>query len=320
MLIRARLTIGSLLIAAFIAGCGTRTTTLSTTPTGSTTPTSPTSPTTPTSPTSPTPPTQPTPHLDHISIAPASLTVAPGASFNFTATAYDQNNNLFTAPIAWTSDGNPVTDGSGTAQNAGQVPAVTHIRAVSGNVTSAAAILTVTGAPSILPSTNLTPVNPTAILTGQTQQFSATGIDQFGNVMQGLNVAYTSSDATVATIDANGKATASFTHPGTTVISATVNGVPTKTSTLVVNPAPSVLYSVVITPNATTDPAIPTIPALTSFKFTANEFDQFNQPLSIPLAWSTDNGNASVNAGNSEGMLTGTVTGVTPGVVKISIT
>ena len=30
-------------------------------------------------------------------------------------------------------------------------------------------------------------------------EFSATGLDQFGNLMQGLNVAYTSSDATVAT-------------------------------------------------------------------------------------------------------------------------
>jgi peptidoglycan/xylan/chitin deacetylase (PgdA/CDA1 family) len=336
MLNRARLTIGSLLLAtAFLAGCGTRTTTLSTTPTGSstpptttpgspTTPTSPSSPTTPpstpTSPTSPTPPTQPTPHLDHISIAPASLTVAPGASFNFTATAYDQNNNLFTAPISWTSDGNPVTNGSGTAQNAGQTPAVTHISAVSGSVTSAAAILTVTGAPSILTSTNLTPVNPTAILTGQTQQFSASGIDQFGNMMQGLPTVYSSSDQTVATIDQTGKATASFTHPGTTVISATVGGVPTKTSTLVVNPAPSVLYSVVITPNASSDPAIPKIPALTSFKFTANEFDQFGQPLSIPLAWSTSNANATVTASNSEGTIIATVTGVTPGVVAISVT
>jgi peptidoglycan/xylan/chitin deacetylase (PgdA/CDA1 family) len=314
MLKRLLLTIGSLsLIAVLGVGCGTSTRTESTSPTGSSTPPPKTPPTTP-------PTTPPAPHLDHIAIVPPSLTVAPGTSFNFTATAFDQFNKPFTAPIIWTSDGTPVTNGSGTAQNASESPAVSHIIAVSGSVSSAAAILTVTGAPAILTTTALSPTNPTAILTGQTQQFSASGFDQLGNMMPGLPVAYSSSDQTVATIDATGKATASFTHPGTTVISATVGGVPTKTSTLVVNPAPSVLYSVVITPNASTNPAIPTIPALTSFKFTANEFDQFNQPLSIPLAWSTDNGNASVNAGNSEGMLTGTVTGVTPGVVKISIT
>ena len=305
-----RVTACLLLLIALLAGCGTGSQTLSTTPTGSTTP--PTSPTTPTTP--------PTPHLDHISIAPSSLTVAPGASFTFTATAFDQNNNPFTAPITWTSDGNPVTNGSGVAQNPGQTPVTSHVRVLSGNVTSSAAILTVSGAPSVLTSVTLTPVNPTAILTGQTQQFSAVGFDQFGNMMQGLNVVYSSSDQTVATVDATGKATASFTHPGTTVIAATVGGITTNTSTLVVNPAPSVLYSVVVTPNAATTPAIPTIPALTSFKFTASEFDQFNQPLSIPLAWSTDNGNAKVNAGNSEGMLMGTVTGVTPGVVKITVT
>jgi len=310
----------ALVAALFIAGCGGGGRIETTAPTGSNNP--PSNPTTPPSdPTPPTtPPTQPTPHLDHIAITPATLTVAPGASFSFTATCFDQFNNPFTAPITWNSDGNPVTNGTGTAQNAGQTPAISHIVAVSGNVSSAAAILTISGATSILTSTNLTPLNPSAILTGQTQQFSATGLDQFGNLMHGLNVAYTSSDSTVATIDANGKATASFTHPGTTVISATVNGVPTKTSTLGVNPAPSVLYSVVITPNATTSPAIPTIPALTSFKFTANEYDQFNQSLSIPLAWSINNGNATVIAANSEGELTGTVTGVTPGIVTISVT
>ena len=310
MLNHLRLTISLLSLAAlFGAGCGGGTLNVSTSPSGTTTPPATTPPSMP-----------PTPHLDHIAIAPPSLTVSPGAPFTFTAKAFDQNNNPFTAPITWTSDGNPVTDGSGVAQNTGKAPMVSHIRAVSGNVSSAAAILTVTGAPSILTSATLTPLNPTAILTGQTQQFSAAGFDQFGNMMQGLKIVYSSSDTTVATIDATGKATASFTHPGTTVISATVGGIATSTSTLVVNPAPSVLYSVVITPNASTNPAIPTIPALTSFKFIANEYDQFNQPLSIPLAWSTDNGNATIVAGNSEGLLTGTVTGVTPGVVTISVT
>jgi peptidoglycan/xylan/chitin deacetylase (PgdA/CDA1 family) len=315
MLKRLLLTIGSVsLIAVLAAGCGTSTRTETTSPTGSSTPPPTTPPTTPPA----TPPA--TPHLDHIAIAPPSLTVAPGAAFSFTATAFDQFNNPFTAAITWTSDGNPVTNGSGTAQNASETPAVSHVMAVSGSVSSAAAILTVSGAPAILTTTALNPTNPTAILTGQTQQFSASGFDQFNNMMPGLTVAYSSSDQTVATIDATGKATASFTHPGTTVISATVGGVPTKPATLVVNPAPSVLSSVVITPNASTHPAIPTVPALTSFKFTANEFDQFNQPLSIPLAWATSNGNATVNAANSEGMLSGTVTGVTPGVVNISIT
>jgi peptidoglycan/xylan/chitin deacetylase (PgdA/CDA1 family) len=316
MLNHVRFTISSLLLAGLLAGCGTSTQTVSTSPTGTTTPPTPTTP--PTTPTNPTTPQAP--FLDHISIAPSSITVAPGQAFAFTATAFDQFNKPFTAPIAWTSDGNSVTNGSGTGQNVGEGLATTHVRAVSGAVTSSAAILTVTGSPSVLTSVSLTPLNPTAILTGQTQQFSATGFDQFGDMMQGLNIVYSSSDQTVATIDATGKASASITHPGTTVITATVGGVSTKTATLVVNPAPSMLYSVVITPNATATPAIPTIPALTSFKFTAFEFDQFNQPLSIPLAWSIDNGNATINASNSEGALSATVTGVTPGVVKISVT
>jgi peptidoglycan/xylan/chitin deacetylase (PgdA/CDA1 family) len=264
--------------------------------------------------------TTPPAHLDYISISPSSLTVAPGASFTFTASAFDQYNHPFVAPITWSSDGNPVTDGAGTGVNATQSPASSHLVASSGVVKSNPAILTVTGAPSVLTSAALAPLNPTAILTGQAQQFSATGFDQFGNMMQGIPAIYSSSDMTVATIDATGRATASFTHPGTTVISATVGGRTTNASTLVVNPAPSVLFSIVITPNSTTNPGIPTIPAFTAFRFVASEFDQFNQPLSIPLAWATDNGNATVSANNSEGVLSGTVNGVTPGVVKITIT
>jgi peptidoglycan/xylan/chitin deacetylase (PgdA/CDA1 family) len=259
-------------------------------------------------------------HLDHISISPPSLMVAPGASFTFTASAFDQYNHPFVAPITWSSDGNSVTDGAGTGVNTTQNPTSSHILASSGVVKSNPAILTVTGAPSVLTSAALTPLNPTAILTGQAQQFSATGFDQFANMMQGIPAIYSSSDMTVATIDTTGKATASFTHPGTTVITATVGGITTNASILVVNPAPSVLYSIVITPNATTNPGIPTIPAFTAFRFVASEFDQFNQPLSIPLGWATDNGNATVSANNSEGVLSGTLNGVTPGVVKITVT
>jgi peptidoglycan/xylan/chitin deacetylase (PgdA/CDA1 family) len=264
--------------------------------------------------------TTPPAHLDHISISPSSLTVAPGASFTFTASGFDQYNNPFVAPITWSSDGNPVTGGAGTGVNATQRPASSHIVASSGVLKSNPAILTVTGAPSVLTSATLTPLNPTAILTGQVQQFSATGFDQFGNMLQGIQPIYSSSDMTVATIDATGKAAASFTHPGITVISATLGGITTNVSTLVVNRAPSVLYSIVIKPNAATNPSIPVIPASTAFRFVASEFDQFNQPLSIPLAWATDNGDATVSANNSEGVLSGTVNGVTPGVVKITVT
>ncbi len=303
-------------------GCGGGTG-VSTTSKGSTsTPPASTPPTTTPPPTTPPPTTPPPPpaHLDHISISPSSLTVAPGAPFAFTAGAFDQYNQPFVATITWSSDGNPVTNGAGTAVNTSESAAISHIIASSGSVVSNPAILTVTGAPAVLTSASLTPLNPTAILTGQSQQFSAAGFDQLGNMMQGLSTTYSSSDPTVAAIDATGKATASFTHPGVTVINAKVGGLTTNSSTLVVNPAPSVLYSIVITPNATTNPGIPTIPALTAFRFVAYEFDQFDQPLSIPLAWATDNGNATVSSNNSEGVLSGTVNGVTPGVVKIIVT
>src|SRR5437868_5780624 len=104
MLSQLRVMIGSLLLALLVAGCGGGSPTTSPSQGGSTTPPSSIPPT-----------TTPTPHLDHIAISPASQTVAPGQSFAFTATAYDQFNHPFAAMIAWTSDGSPVTDGSGVA-------------------------------------------------------------------------------------------------------------------------------------------------------------------------------------------------------------
>jgi len=62
-----------------------------------------------------------------------------------------------------------------------------------------------------------------SINTGGTQQFSALAADQNGLAMNGVAFTWTSSDPTVATIDANGLATA--VEAGTTQIRASAQGV-----------------------------------------------------------------------------------------------
>ena len=69
-----------------------------------------------------------------------------------------------------------------------------------------------------------------SINTGGTQQFSALATDQKGLAMSGVAFTWASSDPTVATIDANGLATA--VGDGTTQISASAHGVSSNAASL----------------------------------------------------------------------------------------
>jgi hypothetical protein len=87
---------------------------------------------------------------------------------------------------------------------------------------------------STLSSIAVTPVNPT-ILTGATQQFTATGTYSDGSTQNATSQAtWTSSSPTVATINASGLATT--VAAGTTTISAALSGV-TGNTLLTVQPA-----------------------------------------------------------------------------------
>lgn len=97
---------------------------------------------------------------------------------------------------------------------------------------------------------------PTATVTvGGTVAFTATGLDASNNPVTGATFSWGTSDATVATVDGNGVATAA--KAGTVEISATSNG-HTGKATLTVNPAsnpglPAVRFSEIHYDNAGTD-------------------------------------------------------------------
>jgi hypothetical protein len=91
------------------------------------------------------------------------------------------------------------------------------------------------GAAPALASIAITPVNP-SILTGTTQQFTATGTYSDGSAQNVTSqAAWTSSNTGVATVSAGGLASAVST--GASAISAALGGV-AGSSTLTVNPAP----------------------------------------------------------------------------------
>jgi hypothetical protein len=126
----------------------------------------------------------------------------------------------------------------------------TSISATLAGVTGSTT-LTVQASPATLSSIAVTPVGP-SILTGATQQFTATGTYSNGSTQNITSqVTWASSSTTVATINANGLATGVF--AGSTSISATLAGVTGSTTlTVQASPAPAALAITTISlPDAT---------------------------------------------------------------------
>jgi hypothetical protein len=150
----------------------------------------------------------PPPTLTSISVTPATPTIALGNTHQFTATGTysDGSTRVLTATAAWSSSNTLVatiaSGGLATTVSAGS----TTIGAASGTVTGSTN-LTVTAA--ILSSITVTPTDPVLGYLGAIQQFRATGRYSDQSTRDLTNeVTWSSSDAAVATIGADGFARA----------------------------------------------------------------------------------------------------------------
>jgi Tol biopolymer transport system component/predicted secreted protein len=182
------------------------------------------------------------PPIARIDVSPLSAAIDAGAQQQFTAQAFDSANNPVTGVIfSWQSSNTSVAtidqNGLATSFTAGS----TEIRAFARKVQSAQAILTVREVQRVLTRVNVTPQSPTIPATGA-QQFTARGIDQFGNEIVGLTFTWESSNTAAATIDQTGLATG--VAQGQSTIKATTQNV-SGTATLNVS-APTVLVNEVL--------------------------------------------------------------------------
>ena len=181
------------------------------------------------------------PVLTTIDVLPSSATLIEGDTQEFTATGKDQYGNTFvTGPIAWESINITVgtinENGVFTALNAG----TTTISATIDSVTETASVI-VNEAP-ILTTIDVSPSS--AILNeGDTQEFTATGKDQYGNTFVTGSIAWESINITVGTINEYGVFTAL--NAGTTTISATSDSVTgTASASVIVKEASTTTMSV----------------------------------------------------------------------------
>lgn len=139
-----------------------------------------------------------------IVVTPNPVTLAPGATQQFSAAVKDAFGNTVTTAPNWS-----VATGGGTISSTGLFTAGTvsgvYTNTVTASVGTVAGTATVTVTPAALSTITVTP-NPVSMATGATQQFTATGRDANGNI-----VAITPTWAVVAsggTINASGLFTA----------------------------------------------------------------------------------------------------------------
>ena len=260
--------------------------------------------------------------LRYITITPTTASIDVGTTQQFSATGYFSDGTTTpNFPVVWGSSNMAVatiTTG-GVASAVG--PGTTSITATANGITATPATLN----SAQLTAINLTPANKTINVT-QTQAFTATGTFKNPDGTTGTAditsqiTTWLSGTPAVATIDNTGLATA--VAAGTTMISATLNGV-TGNTNLIVSGTPVALSLVV-------SPATPTVAVGNALTFTVKEkwSDGTLHNPSGAVTWMSDTpatatilGTSGISAAHATGTATITATEgtLTPGNTLLTV-
>ena len=210
-----------------------------------------------------------------VEVTPAAPTVAVGATQQLTATPKDAAGNALTgrpAP-AWASGNAAVATVSAAGVVTAVGPGSATITATISGVSGTATVTVPAPPPAAIARVEVAPATA-SIVSGATQQFTATPRDAAGNALANRPAAtWTSSDPAVAAVNATtGVVTGVNTGPApvTATITATIEGV-TGTATVTIAPAP--VASVAVTP------AAPSVVAGGTVQLTATPRDAANRTL-----------------------------------------
>src|SRR6266702_4211052 len=231
-----------------------------------------------------------------VDVSPASAALQVGQTVQLAATPRDTSGNpLSGRVVTWASSNTAVapvtTSGLVTAIAVGSAT----ITATSEGKTGTAAVA-VANVP--VASVAVTPASAT-LQAGQTVQLAATPKDANGNALSGRVIGWSSSNPSVATVNASGLVT------GVAAGSATITAVSEGKSggaAITVNPATVPVASVAVTPAATSLPTGGTV------QLTAIPKDANGTPLTgRSVAWTSSNG--AVATVGSSGLVTAVATG-----------
>src|SRR5881396_3720701 len=229
-----------------------------------------------------------------VSVTPASATVAAGQSVQLTATPKDANGNpLSGRTVTWSSNNTSVAIADVNGNVTAIAPGSATITATSEGQSGTAAI-TVTSVP--VASVTVSPASA-SVQAGQTIQLTATPKDANGNALTGRVVTWSSSNTSVATVNAGGFVTSSA--AGSATITAASEG-KSGTSAITVTSVPVA--------SVTVSPAPASVQAGQTLQLTATPKDVNGNPLTgRTITWSSSN--TSVATVNSSGLVSGVVAG-----------
>jgi uncharacterized protein YjdB len=245
-----------------------------------------------------------------VTVSPAGTAIAVGASSALQDTVKDQYGSLITGQaVTWSTD-NPLAatvNSSGVVSGIGAGTA-TITAALSGK--SGTAAITVTAGPPPPPVVTTVAVTPgsASVIAGSTVSLQATVKDQYGSVMAGQSVTWSTSNAAAATVNPSGVVTG--VAAGTATITATSSGQSgTAAITVTAPPPPPVVTTVTVLPGSASVVAGSTVSLQATVK------DQYGSVMTgQSVAWSTSNpAAATVNP-------SGVVTGVAAGSATITAT
>ena len=171
-----------------------------------------------------------------VTVSPPMASIEEGETQPFIAVATTADGMLIQdAPISWESSDENVATVSSTGLATGVAAGEVTITAMSDDV-SGMAMLTVTEPPPVLAKIEVSP-SMAEIEEGQTEQFTARGLTSDNEEIPDLSFTWSSSNTNVATVDADGLATA--VNAGTAMIRAMAEGITGSGSLTVTVPPPA---------------------------------------------------------------------------------
>ena len=181
-----------------------------------------------------------------LQILPASPSVLVGATAQLVGQVLDQNGLTMAQEVVWTSSNPSVATVTSAGLLKGITTGTTQISATSGTLSSTVQA-TVTAIP--VASVSVTPSSSTLAVNG-TVSLSAKAMDSNGNTLTGRATVWSSSNASVVTVSPAGVATA--VSPGTSTITASIEGKSATASITVSSPSGGAVASIELSSNSTT--------------------------------------------------------------------